>query len=154
MKSNLAGVERASSDMVDHLAPLRKFAAPSAGSSPGTAEMGGRGSLFTHARNKKAIAEKYPAQDILGIQQALDYEQMGNVFSLPGPETPAGGLSKKKSGMEPLLSLPQSGPSRPGAHRPLRRVSFEDVGGGDAFVSHFIALYYLLATPALSSYGH
>ena len=78
---------------------------------------------------------------------------MGNVFSLPGPETPAGGLSKKKSGMEPLLSLPQSGPSRPGAHRPLRRVSFEDVGVGDALVSHFIALYYLLATPALSSYG-
>ena len=153
MKSNLGGEARASSDMVDHVAPLRKFAAPSAGLSPGTAEMGERESLCTYARNKKAIAEEYPAQDILRLQQALDYEQMGNVFSLPGPETPAGGLSKKKSGVEPLLSLPQPGPSRPGARRPLRRVSFEDVGVGDAFVSHFIALYYLLATPALSLYG-
>ena len=88
-------------------------------------------------------------EKFLGAQQALYNKQLGNVYSFPGPETPAGGLTKKKSDVGPLLSLPQSGPSRPGAHRPLRGVSFDDVGAGDASVYLFMLSYHLLATPAL-----
>ena len=53
------------------MALLREFFAPFVDASPGMAGMEDCESL-THLRNKKTIAEEYPARHFLGIQRALD----------------------------------------------------------------------------------
>ena len=73
----------------------------------------------------------------LGIQQALDYGELDNVFHLPWPGNTVGGPTEVKSDKAPLLRMLQSSPFRPGTLCPPRGVTF--VGRPTAFV---IYLYF------------
>ena len=56
----------------------------------------------------------------LGSRQASDAGEPGYVYWLPGPDTPADGLTEVKNEMAPLLRLLQLGPLFPGTLRPFR----------------------------------
>ena len=110
------------------MALQREFFAPFVDASPGMAVMEDCESL-THLRNKKTIAEEYPARHFLGIQQNLENGKVGNVYWLPCPENLADRPAKVKSNTAPLLRLLQSGLSRPGALRLSRWVAIRENGG-------------------------
>ena len=103
---------------------LCDFFARFANLSPKTAGLEDCERLLTHLRNKKAIAEMYVARHLLGIRKDLDNGKPGNVSWSPAPELPADGLTRVGSAVAPFSRLPQSGPFRPGAPRPLRGVVF------------------------------
>ena len=66
--------------------------------------------------------EKYLVRHLLSILQALEEEELGNAYWLPGTENPADGMTKVKSEMFPILGLMGSGEFRPGTLRPLHVV--------------------------------
>ena len=60
---------------------------------PGLAGVGGCGSLFTHLKTKKKVAEKYLVRHFLSIQQALRQGELRNAYWLPGTGKPADGVT-------------------------------------------------------------
>ena len=76
-------------------------------------------SLFAHLRRKKMTTEKSLGRQLLAIQQAIEMKELGNVYWIPGLENPAGGLTRLKSDLVPLLRLIESGSYNPGNLRPL-----------------------------------
>ena len=65
----------------------------------------------------------------LGIQQTLENGDLDNVYWLLGLGNPAGGTTKIKSDMIPLLRLLESGALNPGILRLLKSVSFQEQAG-------------------------
>ena len=82
------------------------------------------GSLFTRLKKKQLIAEKFLARHFLVIQQAIEMEEWGNVYWIPGLGYPASGLTKLKSDLLPLLRLIGSGSYNPGNSRPFLGEAF------------------------------
>ena len=70
-KSNLGGEVYAFSEMVADMSPRRELFAPAADVSPSISGLENRESIFTHLKNKEAIAEKFPIRHFLGIQRSL-----------------------------------------------------------------------------------
>ena len=69
---------------------------------------------------------KVAGPSLLG--QCLLSTGSGSVYCLPGTENPAGGLTKAKSDMGPLLRMLRSETCCPGAFRPLQGSSFQEMG--------------------------
>ena len=80
-------------------------------------------SPFNHLQTKKMITEKYLVRHYLRIQQCLEDEELDNVYWLPGTENPAGGMTKEKSDMLPMLTPSDSAGFRLGILQPLHGVS-------------------------------
>ena len=66
--------------------------------------------LFTHSNNRRTVTEIY-----LAIEQG----ESENAFWPPGPENPAGGLTKSRNDLVPPRTLLGAGPFFPGTLRPL-----------------------------------
>ena len=126
VKSSLGGEVYAFSEMLDHMSMLREFYGHFAGMSPGLVGLEDWGSLFTHLKNSKMIAEKLLARHFLSIQQALEEQELDNVYWIPGRENPADGLTKLHSEILPLLRLLESGSYNPGILRPLKGITFSE----------------------------
>ena len=94
--------------------------------------------LLAQFETTRTLTEEFPVRHFLRIRRTLDGGGPGNGNRSPGPEYPAGGLTKVKSDTAPLLRLLQSESPRPGARRPLRGVA--SVGG--------LSLRRLLAFPS------
>ncbi len=62
----------------------------------------------------------------MSIQQALEEEELNNVFWIPGTENPAAGLTELRSEILPLLRLSGLGTYNPGMLRPLKRISLKE----------------------------
>ena len=69
------------------------------------------------------ITEKYLVRHFLSIQQFIDEGELENVYWIPGVENPAGGLTKLRSEMGPILTLLETGRFQPGTLRPLKGVA-------------------------------
>ena len=67
----------------------REFYAHFLGPRPGMAGLEHCESLFTHSKNKKVIVEKFAVRYLVAIQQALETQELGNVYWLPGLGNPA-----------------------------------------------------------------
>ena len=81
-------------------------------------------SLFTHLKKNKLITEKLPVRHFLAIQQAIELQELDNVYWNPGKKNPADGLTKLHSGILPLLRLMGAGTYNPGRVRPLEGAGF------------------------------
>ena len=77
-------------------------------------------SLFTDLKNGELLTEKYSARLFLSIQQFAEDGELDNVYWLPGVENPAGGLTKLKSEMGPILPHLETGRFQPGLLRLLQ----------------------------------
>ena len=71
-------------------------------------------SLFAHLKKNKLITEKFRARHFLARQQAIEIQELGNFYWIPGRENPADGLTKLHSAILPLLRLMESGSYNPG----------------------------------------
>ena len=80
-------------------------------------------SLFTRLKKNKLITEKF-VRHFLAIQQAIEFQELDNVYWIPGKENPANGLTKLRSEILLLLRLMESGTYNPGYLRPLKGVAF------------------------------
>ena len=98
------------SSMIDNVALLRTFSAPSADLSLGMIGMENGGNLFTHTRNQKTITRNHLVRNFLGVKPTAGNGQLGNVCWLPGTGNPADGLNKVKSKIALSLRTLQSGP--------------------------------------------
>ena len=78
------GEVAAFSEIVDHTAPLREFCAPFGDMSPAMVGSEDCESLCTHLRGRKAVAEKLPARQLVGIRQTLGNTELDNVYWSPG----------------------------------------------------------------------
>ena len=105
---------------MEHVAILRKFYSPFVNLSPGIAGSEGCENPLTQLKTMRLIAEKYLARNFLSIQLALGQEDLDNVYRRPGAENAAGGLTKEKSDLAPLLRLLQVGFFYPGTLRQQR----------------------------------
>ena len=94
--------------MVEHAALLREFYAPCADLSPGMVRIGDCESLFTHLKKKHLPLETHLASHFSSIQPATEQGELESAFWLPGRGNPAGGLTKSKSDLAPLLNLPST----------------------------------------------
>ena len=83
-------------------------------------------SLFTHREKKNLVAEDVLTRHSLAKQQAIEIQELGNVYWNPGREKPVGGLTKRKSDLPPLLSLVEFGTCNPGYSRPLQETAFRE----------------------------
>ena len=120
VKSSLGGEVCAFSEMLDYMSMLRGFYGHFADVYPGMVGLEDCESLFAHLRRKKMTTEKSLGRQLLAIQQAIEMKELGNVYWIPGLENPAGGLTRLKSDLVPLLRLIESGSYNPGNLRPLR----------------------------------
>ena len=127
--SSLGGGVFALAAMVDHMSFRRDFLGTFEGLNPRMAGLEDGESLFTHLKTKTMRAEQYSARHFLSIQQALGEGESDNVYWAPGTENPAGGLTKVRSDMVPLLRLLQSGHFYPASLRPLRGVAWAEEEG-------------------------
>ena len=126
VKSSLGGEVYAFSEMLDHMSMLREFYGHFAGMSLGLVGLEDCESLFTHLKNSKMITEKFSVRHFLSIQQALEEQELDNVYWIPGRENPADGLTKLHSEILPLLRLLESGSYNPGILRPLKGITFSE----------------------------
>ena len=83
-------------------------------------------SLFTHLKKEEMITEKFLARHFLAIQQAIEIQELGNAYWIPGRENPADGSTQLRSAILPLLRLMESGTYYPGYLRPLRWAEFRE----------------------------
>ena len=113
------------SEMLGHMSMLREFYGHFAGSNPGLIGLEDCESLFTHRKKSKSTTEKFLVRHFMSIQQALEEEELNNVFWIPGKENPADGLTKMHSEILPLFCLLASGAYTPGILRPLKRISLK-----------------------------
>ena len=120
VKGSLGGEAYAFSEMIDHMALLKKFYVPFSHISPGSVGMEYCESLFTHLKNRKMVTEKYLVRHFVSIQQLLGDGELENVYWLPGVENPADGLTKLRSEMGPIMTLLETGRFQPGILRPLK----------------------------------
>ena len=81
-------------------------------------------SLFTHVEKNELIPEKFLVRHFSAIQQAIELQELDNVYWVPGKENSAGGLTKLHSENPPLLRLMEAGTYNPGCFRPLNGVDF------------------------------
>ena len=81
-------------------------------------------SLFTRLKKNKLITEKFPARHFPAIQQAIEPQELDNVYWIPGKENPAGGLTQLHSEILPVLRLMEAGTCNPGLLRPLKGAAF------------------------------
>ena len=115
------------SEMVDRMSPLRDSHGHFMGMSPGLVGLEYCEKLFTHLRNKKPAAGKFLVRYFLTIRQALETQELGNVYSLPGLGGPADGLTKTRRDIVPLLRRLEPGAYTPGALRPLEGVASKEI---------------------------
>ena len=106
--------------MVDHAALIRDFPEPSEGLELARAGWEHCDSLVTHTRAEEMITGKYLARRFLSTQRVPHLGESGSISSMPGAENPAGGLTKVRSDVAPLLRILESGRFRPGIPRPLK----------------------------------
>ena len=90
---------------------------------PGMAGLEDCEHLFTHLEQNKMITEKFSARHFLATQKAPAIQESGNVFWIPGRESPAAGLTELHSEVLPLLRFMESGTYNPGFLRPLEGVA-------------------------------
>ena len=109
-KSSLGGEVYAFSEMVDHMSMPREFYGHFTDLYSGMAGMEDCESLFTHLKKNKLVAGKFLVRRFLAIQQAIELQESDNVYWIPGKENPAGGLTKLRSEILPLLRLIERGP--------------------------------------------
>ena len=126
VKSSLGGEVYALSEMVDHALLLKDCYGPFGGINPGAVGLEGCESLSSHLKTKKMITEKYSVRHFLSIQRALEEGDLEKAYWLPGTENPAGGLTRVRSDMVPLLRLLGSGGFRPDQLRTLRGVAWKE----------------------------
>ena len=88
-------------------------------------EWGGCESLFTHLKTRQMVAEKYLVRHFPSTPQALGAGDLENAYWLPGSENPAGGLTRVRSDVVPILRLLESGELRPGHLPPLKGVDWK-----------------------------
>ena len=98
----------------------REFYAPFLGLSRGTLGREDCEGLSTHLKNKKTIMEKFSVRHFLAIQQALEAQELGNVYWPSELGNPADGLTEIKSDVAPCLRLLESGARDSGILRPLK----------------------------------
>ena len=70
------------------------------------------------------VAEEYLARHFLRTQQVAEEGEMGNAKWAPGNENPAGGQTKVRSDMAPLLRPLEPGHFNPGSLQPLKWVAW------------------------------
>ena len=92
----------------------------------GAAGLGDCGSLSTHLKTEKMVAEKYLVHHFLSILQALEEGELENTHWPPGAGYPADGLAKVRSNVIPLLRVLESGCFNPGHLRPLKGVAWKE----------------------------
>ena len=126
VKSSLGGEIYAFSEMLDHMSMPREFYGHFAGLFPGLVGLEDCESLFTHLKKCKMIAEKFLVRHFLSNRQAIEEQELGDVYWIPGKENPADGLTKLRSEPAPLLRLLESGSYNPGMLRPLKEVTFKE----------------------------
>ena len=126
MAISLGGEVYRLSEMVGHMLLLEDSYGPFGGVNPGAVGLEDCGSLFTHLKTKKMIAEEHLVRRFRRIQQALGGGDLENAYWLPGTEDPADGLTKVRRDMVPLLRLLGSGQFYPGLLRPLKGVDWEE----------------------------
>ena len=80
--------------MMDHVAFLREFFAPSSRPPADLVSLGNCESLFPHLKTELAIAAKNLALRSVSIQQALGNGELDNVYWLWAPESPADRFTK------------------------------------------------------------
>ena len=80
-------------------------------------------SPISRLRTKRMVTEEYLVRHVFGIQQSLGNGDPDSVYSLPGLDKPADGVTSVKSDMTSLLRHLESGACRPSILRPLRGVS-------------------------------
>ena len=122
VKSSFGGEVYAHSEMVGHTPLSKDRYGPFGGMNPGVGALEDCGGLDAHFRTKKMIAEKYLVRHFLSIQHVLGEGDLEGAYWLPGAENLAGGLTKVRSDMDPLLRLLESGAFCPGRLRPLKSV--------------------------------
>ena len=105
VKSSLGGEVYAFSEMLDHMSMLREFYGNIAGSKPGMIGLGDCESLLTHLKESKSITEKFLVRHFISIQQALEEQELNNVFWIPGKGHAADNLTKTHSEILPVLRL-------------------------------------------------
>ena len=66
------------------------------------------------------------ARRFLAAQQAIEIQELGNLYWIPRRENPAGGLAKLKSDLLPLLRHMETGSYNPGHLRPLQGVAIRE----------------------------
>ena len=81
-------------------------------------------SLFARLKENTLITEKLLVRHFLATQQAIEIQELGNVYWIPGKENPAVRLTKLHSEILPLLRLLEAGTFNPGCLRPLKGVAF------------------------------
>ena len=92
-QSSLGGEVYAASEVMDHVAMLRRSYDPLVGLSPGEAGRGDCESFLTRLKAKRAAAGTYSARRYAGIRQALGSGELRNVYWAPGLENPGDGLA-------------------------------------------------------------
>ena len=112
--------------MLEHTPVLREFFAHFLGLPPGMAGPEDCGSLFTHLKSSKMVAEKFLVRHFLSTQQALGEKELDNAHWIPAKENPADDLTKLHSEILPLLRLLESGTYNPGISRPLKGIAFSE----------------------------
>ena len=108
-RSSLGGEVYALSDMVDHMTLMRDLFGPLGDSALEVARLKECESLFPRLNDEKMIAAKYAARHFLSSQRALGQGVLGNIYWLPGLDSPAGRLTEVRSAMAPLLRILESG---------------------------------------------
>ena len=97
------------SEISGHMSVLREYYGQFTDVYPGMAGLEDRESLPAHNKRGKLLAENFLARHFLAIQQAIEIQELDNVYWIPGRENPAAGLTKLRSEMLPLLRLMESG---------------------------------------------
>ena len=106
------------------MSTLREFYRHFSDSYPGVVGLEHCESLFTHLKKNKLITEKFLVRHFLAVQEAIEIQELRNVYWAPGRENPAGGLTKLRSGILLLLRLAAAGTYNPGFSRPRKGAAF------------------------------
>ena len=102
------------------------------------------GSLSTHMKSAKKIAEKYLVHHLWSTQQALEQGELGNVYWLPGAENPTDGLTRERSDVVPPHADTGIWPVQSGLFAAPERGGLGGGGGGGLCVVR----QFLRAPPA------
>ena len=102
IKGSLGGEVYASSKMLGHMSTLHEFCGHFAHLRPGTVGLEGWGSLFTHLKKQKMIPEKFSVRRFLALQQAIEIQELGNVYWILGRGNPTDGLTALHREILPL----------------------------------------------------
>ena len=125
-KRSPGGEVYAFSEMLGHTSMLREFYGHFTDLRPGMAGPGNRESLFAHLKKNKVVTEKFLVRHCRAIQQAIEIQELGNAYWIPGKENPAYGLTKLHSEILSLLRLMEAGTYNPSYLRPLKGAAFRD----------------------------